>query len=500
MTTEDRPEWKQKAEEYLERTLKSPFGYPAQEALIYMISRGKNCDQIIQQVRDKWRTDSEACPFADKYRFWASYNPYVIFNDSTMLRTAEWCKIGGYEQHWKHICKTTEFYHEKYSELDHFPYFPYFRSNYFITKMRKQLSLSLHGYQEHLTKILGWNQIYYQNIEGDEWAKSHYFVNTLLSAALIFGSCQLQGWDLIDPDAISDVTTYLLKSQLTNGSWWFDESGVSLNGVYQASIAIHALCLAKPEGYEHVVKMAKEWILTQQHPNGCWEDSVIVPCNIFLTVLVLDAIELAEGGKQVTFHTDKNTHQFANKGPECVTPNHDHSIVINIHGGTPKTQKYHKKQVVTTSAQPDEPVREKVEWKGLHLARFIIDKENCISFIYQDNDPIPLHFNQAHHPKKLLPHFLGNKDLKGKDITTVLNTHDSISHRIKEINGLIHKEIQKGGFCEIPKYFEFIERIERGCYRCVIPVMTIDEFDKEYLTSNEKYEYNPLENSNPDKA
>ncbi len=286
------------AESFLKSSMTSPIGYPGQEALVYMISRGHNCDDAIQEVKERWKSDAKARPFGDKWRFWCHYDPYVIFHDAAMLRTAGWCGIGGDEDYWKYIYEDTEHYHSDYRELDFFPFFPYFRSKKLITNMLRQLEMTLAGYVKNVTGMHDWKDFFFKDEQEYDF-QGQYYVNTLQIATLIFGAHQIQS-RTVDSEFLAESTEYLLKSQLNNGSWWDDSEDERTVGVYQACIAVHALCMTKPTGYEHCVRMAKKWLLTQQHTDGYWED-INVPCKFFLTVLVLDALELAGGGKRVTF-------------------------------------------------------------------------------------------------------------------------------------------------------------------------------------------------------
>jgi hypothetical protein len=203
------------AETYLRTTLSSVVGYPAQEALIYMVSRGHDCDDVIQEVREKWRLDSKSRPFGDTCRFWSEYSPYSIFYDSTMLRTAEWCKIGGYDDHWNYLYKSSENYHKDYTELDYYPFFPYFRSKSAILNMKKQLVLTLDGYEKYFLKSYGgWKNSTFEDVDQYENG-TEYYVYTLMGAAYIFGSCQIPS-QILDFDFRNQVIDYLLKTQLAN--------------------------------------------------------------------------------------------------------------------------------------------------------------------------------------------------------------------------------------------------------------------------------------------
>lgn len=64
-------------------------------------------------------------------------------------------------------------------------------------------------------------------------------------------------------------------------------------------MAMHALVVGKPNGWDEAVHKAADWLWTQQTGFGCWLQPGVDP--VYLTVLVLDAIELAGGGDCLTW-------------------------------------------------------------------------------------------------------------------------------------------------------------------------------------------------------
>ena len=72
-------------------------------------------------------------------------------------------------------------------------------------------------------------------------------------------------------------------------------------------MAVHALSLAKPRfhGATKTLEKADAWLCKKQTTDGCWvEDGVD---SVYLTVLVLDAMELAIGGDTVTMMLTEST-------------------------------------------------------------------------------------------------------------------------------------------------------------------------------------------------
>jgi hypothetical protein len=65
-------------------------------------------------------------------------------------------------------------------------------------------------------------------------------------------------------------------------------------------MAVHALAIAQPPGWPRIAARAIDWLWSMQKDEGSWiEPDACGP--VHLTVLVLDAIALANGAEHVTF-------------------------------------------------------------------------------------------------------------------------------------------------------------------------------------------------------
>ena len=67
------------------------------------------------------------------------------------------------------------------------------------------------------------------------------------------------------------------------------------------AMALHALALAQPGGWKRQAALAQKWLWSVQPKDGSWTEPR-TPGPVYLTVLVLDAIALANGEKDVTFN------------------------------------------------------------------------------------------------------------------------------------------------------------------------------------------------------
>jgi hypothetical protein len=65
-------------------------------------------------------------------------------------------------------------------------------------------------------------------------------------------------------------------------------------------MVLHALALARPRSWPRIAATARDWLWSMQETNGSWTEAG-TPGPAYLTVLVLDAITLANGEPNVTF-------------------------------------------------------------------------------------------------------------------------------------------------------------------------------------------------------
>lgn len=92
----------------------------------------------------------------------------------------------------------------------------------------------------------------------------------------------------------------LLTEQQDSGAWQrSDDSHGRIASVLCTAMAVHALWGANPADWQDAAQRGARWLQKNQRPSGEWAESGADP--VFLTVLVLDAIELANGSGIVTF-------------------------------------------------------------------------------------------------------------------------------------------------------------------------------------------------------
>ena len=110
--------------------------------------------------------------------------------------------------------------------------------------------------------------------------------NIVCASAIVFAEHRLPHDSGLAAEAIKAV-----QRHYENGAWptWTNDPEPSVEAT---AIAMHALALAKPLGWQIMMAGAKNWLLQQQTQDGYWDESG-TPDPVYLTVLVLDAINLA---------------------------------------------------------------------------------------------------------------------------------------------------------------------------------------------------------------
>jgi len=311
--------------------------YGDQEALIYLKSRGCNCDDLIDDLIYQWKLAanssidmcSKGVPYASvdadnpKHNnsnaayiaqiplaeakeitpistlflpdFWGCTDNQRYSIDATMLRTVEWCEIGGFDKWWDRLAKQT-------SEcivrdgvdpiIGSYHLFYMCRSNLAISLMRQALNTALCAIE-----MTGSNQSY-------PWTHLHPVVgrnsdNHIPNASsIVFGNIMLRDDQQRSP-IVKEALNFLLSEQHADGYWrcWANDESPCIEAT---AMSLHAISFGKPRGWKRAAQRASEWLWSIQENDGYWTESG-APDPVLLTVLVLDAIELAKESTKCTF-------------------------------------------------------------------------------------------------------------------------------------------------------------------------------------------------------
>ncbi|BDQ03429.1 TIR domain-containing protein [Ignavibacterium sp.] len=321
---------------WLEYVADDLSNYGDVESLIFLVSRGFNCDEKIEKLITIWkdaeRKSIEECAAGASLidnntgkstsvgrmsiqeasqiknlsvwqlrNFWGYNDHQELSIDSTILRAVEWCKIRGFNDWWERLAKTTN---ENVIQYGIFPIpssfwlFYHCRSDYSIKIMRKALERTLEAlYIPEFDSEFPW--LIHNDIIIDDKRKLNKMNHIPLACSIVFANYKLFNFCSGDKTIINRALEMILDHQNSDGSWNCWELD-KLPDIETTAMAIHALAVAKPRGWKRSVKLAKNWLINKRNDYGYWT-SASSPDAVFLTVLVLDAINLADNKSELTF-------------------------------------------------------------------------------------------------------------------------------------------------------------------------------------------------------
>jgi hypothetical protein len=276
------------------------------EALIYRLSRGVQDPEIIADIKNLWQRDFHNAQKAAKGQsscfgsednpiFWISRDFCECLDFSSMIRATEWAEINGYREMLKF--RLTEDWE------DLLPLTSIDSASIFwdlFNVCRTSLAIEIIGdlirlFMKRISQLA--KQFNHAPWEVPETVKKQpVWISNIFTASHFLFVSNIVGEH--DKELETKAAQFLLREQQPDGYWSF----TTINRepcISTTAEAIHALCLQRPEGYMKAVKQATDWLYCIQQQDGIWQQYESNP--IWLTVLILDAIDLAEGKKQLTF-------------------------------------------------------------------------------------------------------------------------------------------------------------------------------------------------------
>ncbi len=324
-----------KADGWMSYTSNEIDSFGDQEALVYLRSRGHECRKQIDKLLSNWkraaRQSIAECakgisigtletgktkrmggmplvkasdvknlsPYILR-NFWGGRDEQELSIDATMLRAVEWCDIGGFDDWWERLARSTT-QDTVQGGIDPVPgsfwLFNMCRSDYAIELMDKALDRALEAIELALHEdVYPWRVLRPWGPRGDRDGSS---VDHLpYACSIAFANWRLRP-DHCKEDLVQQAAQTILKAQDEVGAWscWADRK---IPSVETTAMCVHALAVTRPRGWERAAAKAAEWLWAKQERSGCWLDEGS-PDSVYLSVLVLDALDMVEGREQYTF-------------------------------------------------------------------------------------------------------------------------------------------------------------------------------------------------------
>ncbi len=306
---------RKKAEHFLKSHL-THNNSNAEEAAVYFLSRKKRNKIISKAIDDsveRWRNDITR---------WEETSIHNSIKAASILRLIQWGEVGALKKLKDNICSNLDlpnnhvFYGCFGSKTAAFypMVFPLLTSDIAINNMSSKLNFLLHQWQDHLNNLFMKKDVYGYSIEDGKHSNQG---DATIISAFVFGANRLQNGD-IDANILDKSVQYLLDNQHDSSLWGYDkslpdsekdefptldENVNSSEHTVLAAMGIHALFSANVFGAKGCIEKAAGWLLKQQQADGGWYQlgDPKYPYQVHTTVMVLDALELATGGKQTTF-------------------------------------------------------------------------------------------------------------------------------------------------------------------------------------------------------
>jgi hypothetical protein len=251
------------------------------EAFAYLASRNIEYDSKRTASSDVWNSRSFANP--------------------SDLRAAEMCDEPGIERacdaYFQGLCGSLEAKGTLISAASSL--FDFCRVKHIAERLGTHLTNHDIAYMVYLSKV------FHEAVDQEEgWSP-------IIAASAIFAVQATQHTE-VPTETLENKLKDLMTWQSCDGGWPYSEKTSNVLSVYSTAIAIHALAVLKPSGWKQPAKDAADWLKAQWTDLGVWKDRHTEKRDTYLTVLALDAINLADGSNEVTFQHNNSPVRYLN--------------------------------------------------------------------------------------------------------------------------------------------------------------------------------------------
>lgn len=256
--------------------------------------------------------------------FWPRDQYRASYVDASVFRVFEWCRPKGFDR-WRDrlVTSTRETLYRSDIEPAAAAFWLFFtsRSQQAVNELRDPMTRVLRVIEQG---ELGGKDPWLYLLPGRPVPRVAGHVPT--AACIPFAGARLGQPNLTGglPDRAIE---FLLATQSSDGGWpcWQGDSSLSIECT---AMAIHALCVMSRSGHYAALSQAISWLRDSAHADGYWAEKWCDP--VFLSVFVLDAIELANGRDTTTISGELSMQQhtrrfrvavsFAGEVRNCIEP------------------------------------------------------------------------------------------------------------------------------------------------------------------------------------
>jgi hypothetical protein len=342
----------EKAKALLAHWASSRKGFDRTEAVVFMRSRGATCDAEIQEMTKHWHqaADRALAEYIKIYepRCLREKVPLAVFDarfwdcdDVLFMRAVERCDIGGFgdwiEAVQRRLMGNAD--SPKWQWGMHFhdnvltdspgdlwknepcddELFSLCRCDTAVDWCASEIRdwLRPASFDEDLERaqfppLLPWHW----RIQSGDSYKDEESVGA--AAAFLFAAGRVANPG-VESSHVQQAVDVILRNQSSDGPWVLDANPCT----ELTAMCVHGLCLAptKPTGTSRALEQARTWLLSQQDADGAWRKPQMPgEHEVYLSVLVMDAIELASDGTQVTFKLPTRTIETPQTGALDAAP------------------------------------------------------------------------------------------------------------------------------------------------------------------------------------
>jgi hypothetical protein len=231
--------------------------------------------------------------------FLQAYDNEEDFITTTFFRTMEWFQLNEYEP-WADLYaqEISTVYQGGVDQVySLYPLFYYCRSDLLLRKVSKfGLEALLYGIcVGNIDPSKPWKR--YWEEPGEE-RRNITYVDYIPTASIIVFAWQRINPTNINKEILDQALLLLFQTQLVSGAWPLTSNGTK-GDILSTCLAMTALVVLKPVGYQRYVDKGKEWLLSQQNEVGCWH--IQGGPAVMINILCLEAIKMAEGDYQITY-------------------------------------------------------------------------------------------------------------------------------------------------------------------------------------------------------